>query len=97
MTEKFLRAQLSLLSPLLEDSSLETIRKGQNLVGEIMTAAHRIGIKLEERDLGDFKCEWITPKDSSRRLRLCFGFPLKDPHTLCGISPCPGKSFSCGA
>lgn len=67
MTEKFLRAQLSLLSPLLEDSSLETIRKGQNLVGELMTAAHRIGIKLEERDLGDFKCEWITPKDSSRR------------------------------
>lgn len=67
MTEKFLRSQLSLLAPFLEDSSLDKIRKGQNLVGELMTAVHRIGVKFEKRDMGDFVSEWITPKEPSRR------------------------------
>lgn len=66
LTEKFLRNQLFHLSSFLDETTIETARKGQNLLGDLMTAVNRIGNKFEERDMGDFSCEWITPKNASR-------------------------------
>lgn len=66
MTEKFLRNQLFHLSSFLDETTIETARKGQNLLGDLMTAVNRIGNKFEERDMGGFSCEWITPKNASR-------------------------------
>ena len=64
---KAIRTQLSLLRPLLESCSLETIRKGQNMVGELMGARHRSQVIVKEHPFPQFKSAWIIPKDERRQ------------------------------
>ncbi len=65
MTEKFLRKQLAILKPLLDNNSLETTRKQQNLLGELMAFQHRLDVTYTSRQLDNFEVEWIVPKDDS--------------------------------
>ena len=64
---KAIRTQLSLLRPLLESCSLESIRKGQNMVGELMGARHRSQVIVKEHPFPQFKSAWIIPKDERRQ------------------------------
>ena len=64
---KTIRTQLSLLRPLLESCSLETIRKGQNMVGELMGARHRSQVIVKEHSFSQFESAWIIPKDERRQ------------------------------
>ena len=64
---KTIRAQLGLLRPLLESCSLETIRKGQNMIGELMGARHRSQVIVKEHPFPQFESAWIIPKDERRQ------------------------------
>ncbi len=88
MTEKFLRNQLFNLSDLVEDSDIETVRRSQDILGDLMSSIHRIGNKFEERDLGDFKAMWITPKNASRNSVVLY---LHGGGYTCG-----GLDYACG-
>ena len=48
LSPKTIRTQLNLLRPLLDSCSLETIRKGQNMIGELMGARHRDQVMVKE-------------------------------------------------
>ena len=67
LSPKTIRTQLNLLRPLLDSCSLETIRKGQNLVGELMAFKHRHHVLTHDHPFADFDAAWVLPKDERRQ------------------------------
>ena len=63
---KRVRAQLNLFKPIMTSCSLEASRKGQDKLGELMTALHRSEIMAKEHDFGRFQGAWIMPQDQRR-------------------------------
>ena len=64
---KAVRSQLRRLQPLLRSCSLETIRKGQNLVGELMEAKFRNRVLVRTHPFERFSGAWVMPKDERRQ------------------------------
>lgn len=64
---KTVRSQLRRLQPLLRSCSLETIRKGQNLVGELMEAKFRNRVLVRTHPFERFSGAWVMPKDERRQ------------------------------
>ena len=62
-----IRKQMTVLRPLLEGRSLETIRKGQNMVGELMEAKYRKEVIVKDHPFADFAGAWVIPKDERRQ------------------------------
>ena len=67
LTVKTIRAQMALLMPLLGSCKLETIRKGQNKIGEMMEAKHRSQVIIRVHNFPGFEGAWILPKDIRRQ------------------------------
>jgi len=67
LSAKTVRTQLALFRPLLNASSLELTRKGQNKLGELMEARHRKQILSKEHAFARFKSAWILPHDERRQ------------------------------
>lgn len=67
LSAKTIRTQLNLLLPLLHSCSLETLRKGQNRVGELMEAKYRRDIYCREHPFDRFDAAWIMPRDERRQ------------------------------
>ena len=63
---KLVRAQLNFFKPFVASLSLETTRKGQDKLGELMTALHKREIIAREHDFGAFQGAWIMPRDERR-------------------------------
>ena len=66
VSAKTTRSQIAILSPLLKSCSLETLRKGQNKIGELMEAKHRKKVIVKEHIFENFKGAWVIPKDERR-------------------------------
>lgn len=62
ISEKLIRKQLSLMRPIIAGSSLETIRKAQNAIGNLMSFTHRSNLRYEKRNTVSCECEWIIPE-----------------------------------
>lgn len=67
LSAKTVRNQISAAQPLLRSCSLETIRKGQNLIGELMEAKHRNEVLVHEHPFPSFEAAWMLPKDERRQ------------------------------
>ena len=67
LTAKTVRSQLKILIPMLRSCSLQTLRKGQNRVGEIMEGRYRREIRSREHTFETFSAVWILPKDERRQ------------------------------
>ena len=63
---KLVRAQLNFFKPFVANCSLEVPRKGQDKLGELMTAIHKREVYVREHDFGGFQGAWLTPKDKRR-------------------------------
>ena len=89
LSAKTVHDQLSKLNPLMENSSLETLRWGQNKIGELMCSASRTRVTVKEHAFPDFQAAWVMPRDLRREgvilylhgggyacggLRYCLGF-----------------------
>ncbi len=88
LSEKFIRAQLSLARPIVKGSSLETIRKWQNAIGKLMSFPHRSDLRYEKRTTGLCESEWIIPKG-----RPCSGVIL---YLHGGGYTCGGEGYARG-
>ena len=55
ISAKTMRAQLARLSPLLKSCSLETIRKGQDMLGELTEAKYKKRVITKEHSFENFK------------------------------------------
>lgn len=67
LSAKTIRSQLSFFKPLLEGCSLETIRKVQNKIGELMEAKYRKQVIVKEHSFDCFDGAWMIPKDDRRK------------------------------
>ena len=65
-TAKSIRGQMHMLQPLLKNLSLETIRRGQNRIGELMEGKYRKQVLTREHNFEKFKGAWIMPRDERR-------------------------------
>lgn len=64
---KTVRAQLALLRPLLGSCSLKTLRKGQDMMGELMEARHRDKVIVRDHPFDNFTGAWVIPRDERRQ------------------------------
>ncbi len=64
---KSIRKQLALLKPLLDVASLETTRRAQEKIGELMGARQSDRVIIKEHEFECFKGAWILPKDERRQ------------------------------
>ena len=67
LSAKTVRSQMERLMPLFGSLSLETARKGQNMVGELMEKLHRQQVMAKAHNFPDFPAAWILPKDERRQ------------------------------
>ena len=67
ISAKTVRAQIQMLRPLLRSCSLETIRKGQDRIGELMETKYRHQVLVKEHPFECFGGAWIMPKDERRQ------------------------------
>ncbi len=67
LSAKTIRAQLSALQPLMKNLSLETTRRGQNMIGELMELKYRGQVTDSEHCFENFSGAWVIPKDERRR------------------------------
>ncbi|MBE6982670.1 MAG: steryl acetyl hydrolase [Ruminococcaceae bacterium] len=67
LSAKTVRGQIAMLQPLLRNLSLDTIRKGQSKLGEIMSAVHSSRVLIKEHSFSCFDGAWILPRDERRQ------------------------------
>ena len=65
-TAKSIRARLQMLHPLLKNCSLETMRRGQDKIGEMMEGKFLRQVLVKSHQFDAFEGAWILPKDQRR-------------------------------
>mgnify|MGYP002526214079 CR=1 FL=1 len=97
------RAQMFRLKPLLSSRSLETIRKGQNMIGELMGLKYSKEVFTKEHKFENFTGEWVVPLEERRRGVILYlhggGYVCGDIRYVKGFSSmlavqCGAKIFS---
>lgn len=63
---KFIRKQLKRFHPMMSALSLETIRKGQDALGDLMAAMRRKEVIFKNHAFADFEGCWAIPRDERR-------------------------------
>lgn len=67
LSAKTVRAQLKFFKPLLDGLSLETTRKGQAKIGELMEAMRRNEVMIKHHPFDNFEAAWVLPRDERRQ------------------------------
>ena len=67
LSPRMIRLQLKKISPRFASLSLETLRKNQNRVGELMEVRFRREVIVKDHDFDRFSGAWIVPKDERRQ------------------------------
>ena len=66
-TAKTVRTQLARIKPILSRCSLESTRRGQDLLGELIVTTRRDQVLIKSHDFQCFQGAWILPKDHRRQ------------------------------
>lgn len=66
LSAKLVRAQLHFFKPFVANCSLETTRKGQDKLGELMSVLHKREVYMKDHDFDAFQGAWVMPKDERR-------------------------------
>lgn len=64
---KLVHSQLNFFKPLVAGCSLETIRRGQDKLGELMEAMHKKDVKVRDHPFDRFEGAWVIPRDERRQ------------------------------
>lgn len=67
LSSKIIRSQMVRLKPMLASCSLETMRKGQDIAGDLVKISHHGKFMLKEHSFADFDGSWVIPKDERRQ------------------------------
>ncbi|MBO5035650.1 MAG: alpha/beta hydrolase [Clostridia bacterium] len=66
LTVKTIRTQMAKFAPLLKSCSLDMMRKGQDMIGELIEVKYRNSVIIKEHVFENFKGAWVIPKDERR-------------------------------
>ena len=64
---RLVRSQLNFFKPLVASCSLETVRHGQDKLGELMEAIHKKDVLVRNQSFEKFDGAWIIPRDERRQ------------------------------
>lgn len=67
LSAKAVRAQLKKLKPRFSAVSLETLRRGQHRIGELMEVRFRREVMIKDHGFASFSGSWILPRDERRQ------------------------------
>ncbi len=67
LSAKFVRSQLQLFKPFMTTLSLESARKGQARIGELMRFLHRKDVIVKNHGFANFEAAWVLPGDKRRQ------------------------------
>ena len=67
LSPKTIRNQLAIVRPLLEGCSLEMLRKGQNMIGDLMGMKERSHVIAKPHQFEGFEAAWVVPRDERRQ------------------------------
>ncbi len=67
ISAKTVRSQMAKWAPLFKNLSLDTLRKGQKMVGELLEAKYRQRVFTREHVFEQFKGAWVLPRDERRQ------------------------------
>ena len=67
LSAKLIHAQLNFFKPLVANCSLETIRYGQDKLGELMEAMHKKDVIVRDHTFSSFDGAWVMPRDERRQ------------------------------
>jgi len=67
LSAKFIRSQLLMMKPLLQKLDLDTARKGQARIGELMQFIHRREVAVRRHSFPEFDGAWVLPRDKRRQ------------------------------
>jgi len=62
LSTKFIKMQLALFKPIVENTDIETERAAQRKIGELMAVMHKSKVTYEPYAFDNFKGEWIKPE-----------------------------------
>ncbi|MBQ8605780.1 MAG: alpha/beta hydrolase fold domain-containing protein [Clostridia bacterium] len=63
---KTTKKQLSLIKPIIGSLSIKSIRKGQDMIGELMESRYKKQVIVKEHSFENFDAAWVLPKDERR-------------------------------
>ena len=66
LSAKLVRSQLNFFKPFVAGCSLEVTRKGQDKLGELMSALHKREVLIRDHGFERFQGAWVMPKDERR-------------------------------
>ena len=66
LSAQLVRSQLNFFKPFVAGCSLEVTRKGQDKLGELMSALHKREVLIRDHDFERFQGAWVMPKDERR-------------------------------
>ena len=66
LSAKLVRSQLNFFKRFVAGCSLEVTRKGQDKLGELMSALHKREVLIRDHDFERFQGAWVMPKDERR-------------------------------
>ena len=66
LSAKLVRSQLNFFKPFVAGCSLEVTRKGQDKLGELMSALHKREVLIRDHDFERFQGAGVMPKDERR-------------------------------
>ena len=67
LSAKTVRSQIQRLMPIISNCSIETARRGQHMIGELMEKIHHHHVIIKEHPFPVFSAAWILPKDERRQ------------------------------
>ncbi|MBR5633296.1 MAG: alpha/beta hydrolase fold domain-containing protein [Clostridia bacterium] len=62
-----MRARLAMIKPIITTRSLKTIRRGQNMIGELTEHRYRERVMVKKHSFENFEGAWVIPQDERRR------------------------------
>ena len=66
LSAKTIRKQLGLVKSLVGGLSLKTLRRGQNVIGQLIESRHREQVIIKPHKFDGFSSAWVVPKDERR-------------------------------
>ncbi len=67
LSAKYVRSRLTMLRSVTKNFSLESSRKGQRMLGELMEFKHRKMVIIKDHPFEKFAAAWVIPKDERRQ------------------------------
>lgn len=67
LSAKYVRSRLTMLQSVMKNFSLESSRKGQRMLGELMEFKHRKMVIVKDHPFEKFGAAWVIPKDERRQ------------------------------